>query len=154
MREQFQRAFSDLTASAELVKNVRTNPDLLDENYDLTDLELRRLTAIVNEPGMECNCVLYRANRLAPIVINLPESCGALGDNLRTLLSEYWENNAQLGDNFWLEAYDFCEFVKARIEAGSIPASVLESIDREQDVVAEQLKQIYPEKYGKESRSR
>ena len=148
MREQFQRAFSDLTASADFVKRVRANPELLGDLYDLTDLELRRLTAMVNQKGMECNCILYRANRLAPIVINVPDLCNALGKQLRPLLSEYWEQQAQISDNFWVEAHGFCEFVKRKVSVGSASASVLETLEREQALLIKQLAQIYPEKYG------
>ena len=147
MREQFQRAFSDLTASAEFVKQARVHPEILDERYDLTELELRRLTAIVNQPGMECNCILYRANRLAPVAINLPDLCRALGSELRELLSEYWLQSTQAGDNFWVEANDFCEFVRNKIASGVVSETVLEIIEREQAVVIEQLIEIYPEKY-------
>jgi hypothetical protein len=148
MREQFQRAFSDLTASSELVKRVRVNPDILHERYDLTDLEWRRLTAIVSQPGMECNCILYRANRLAPIVINLPDLCTALDKDLRELLSEYWVQHTQLSDNFWIESYDFCDFVRRKIASGIVSETVLATLEVEQSVVVEQLIQIYPERYG------
>jgi len=150
MREQFQRAFSDLTASSELVKQVRKHPDLLDERYDLTDLERRRLIAIVNQQGMECNCILYRANRLGPIVTNLPDSCNALQKDLRSLLSEYWARPFQISDNFWVEAYNFCDFVKGKIKTGIVSTTVLDTLEREQAVVGQLLAQIYPEKYGGE----
>jgi hypothetical protein len=58
MREQFQRALSELTASADLVKIARADPEVLSERYDLSELEYRRLIAMVNQPGMECNCIL------------------------------------------------------------------------------------------------
>ena len=149
MREQFQRAFSDLTASAEFVKRVRVDPEILNERYDLTELEWRRLTAIVSQPGMECNCILYRANRLAPIVINLPDLCKALDKDLRGLLSQYWVQHKQVSDNFWVEAYDFCEFVKRKIAGGVVSKTLLETLTREQGVVIDQLSQIYPEKYSR-----
>jgi hypothetical protein len=147
MREQFQRAFSELTASPDLVKLVRIDPDILHERYDLTDLELRRLSAMVNQPGMECNCILYRANRLAPIVINLPDLCKDLGDDLRDLLSEYWALHSQSGDNFWVESNDFCEFVRAKVANGFLSEKVMSALEREQAVVIQQLGEIYPEKY-------
>jgi len=147
MREQFQRAFSDLTASPDLVKRVRENPGSLRESYELTDLEWRRLAAIVNQPGMECNCILYRANRLAPIVLNLPDLCKALDKDLRPLLSDYWAQQAQLSDNFWIEANDFCEFLRGKIAEGFVSSNVSATLEREQSAVIEQLVQIYPERY-------
>jgi hypothetical protein len=148
MREQFQKAFSDLTASPELVKAVRENPEILMERYDLTDLEWRRLAAIVKQSGMECNCILYKANRLAPIVINLPDLCKTLEKDLRSLLSEYWAQYPQVTANFWIEANDFCEFIKEKVAKGLISETVLTILVREQSAIVAQLTQIYPEKYG------
>lgn len=151
MREQFQKAFADLTASSDLVRQVRVNPALLAERYDLTEIETRRLTAIVYQRGMECNCILYRANRLAPIVINLPELSKSLDKQLRPLLSEFWTGHVQLSDNFWVEADDFCEFVRTKIAAGVVTPAALDSLEREQASVINQLAQIYPEKYKSRS---
>jgi len=148
MREQFQKAFSELTASADLVRLVRSDPDILRELYDLTDLEWRRLAAIVIQPGMECNCILYRSNRLAPIVINLPDLCKELDKDLRALLSEYWVENAQLSTNFWVESYDFCEFVRGKVASGVVSETILSTLEREQAISLGYLTQIYPEKYG------
>ena len=147
MREQFQKAFSELTASPDLVRRVRSDPDVLRELYDLTDLEWRRLAAIVDQPGMECNCILYKSNRLAPIAINLPDLCKELDGDLRALLSDYWAENAQLSTNFWVESYEFCEFVRGRILNGSVSPDVLATLEREQEISLSYLRQIYPEKY-------
>jgi hypothetical protein len=148
MREQFQKALSELTASPELVKRVRKNPNILREQYDLTGLEWHRLNAMAKQSGMECNCVLYRANRLAPIVINLPEFCKAVERDLRSIMSEYWGKYPQIGANFWIEANDFCEFIKEKAANGEVSETVLPILEREQSAVVAQLAQIYPEKYG------
>ena len=148
MREQFQKAFSDMTASADLVKRVRKDARILRESYDLTDLEWRRLSAIANQPGMECNCILYKSNRLGPIAINLPDLCEELHDDLRALLTEYWAENTQLNTNFWVESYTFCEFVRRKVESGLISKTVLPTLDREQAISLDYLAQIYPEKYA------
>ena len=148
MREQFQKALSELTASPDLVKRVRARPDLLREIYDLTDLEWRRLAVMVNHPGMEANCILYKSNRLAPIAVNLPDLCKELDKDLRLLLSEYWAENTQLNTNFWVESYDFCEFVKGKVTSGVVSESILPTLEREQAISLAYLVQIYPEKYG------
>lgn len=148
MREQFQTAFSDLVASPDLVKQVRRDPDMLRERYDITELEERRLIAIANQTGMECSCVLYRANRLAPLAINLPDLCKELGTQLRELLSEYWIQTSQISDNFWVEAHDFCQFVRSKVSAGVVPGSVLSTLEREEAAVIGQLAEIYPERYA------
>jgi hypothetical protein len=92
---------------------------------------------------MECNCILYRSNRLAPIVLNLPDSCKKLDKHLRPLLSEFWVQPAQISDNFWVEAYDFCEFVKSKVDAGIVSANVLETLEREQAIIGGILSEIY-----------
>jgi hypothetical protein len=147
MREQFQRALSELTASPDLVRRVRSDHGVLLDLYDLTDLEWRRLAVIVEQPGMECNCILYKSNRLAPIAINLPDLCKELDGDLRALLSDYWAENAQLSTNFWVESYEFCEFVRRRILNGSVSPDVLATLEREQEISLSYLRQIYPEKY-------
>ena len=137
-----------MTASADLVKRVRSQPEILRGLYDLTDLEWRRLAAIASQPGMECNCILYRSNRLGPIAVNLPDLCTELHSELRMLLSEYWTENPQLSTNFWVESYQFCQFVRRKVASGVVPETVLPTLDREQFISLEYLKQIYPEKYG------
>ena len=137
-----------MTASADLVKRVRAEPEVLRELYDLTDLEWRRLAAIANQPGMECNCILYKSNRLGPIAVNLPDLCKELHSELRTLLSEYWAENTQLSTNFWVESYSFCEFVRRKVESGVVSEAILPTLDREQSISFGYLRQIYPEKYA------
>ena len=131
-----------------LGKQVRAEPEILRKLYDLTDLEWRRLAAIAKQPEMECNCILYKSNRLAPIAINLPDLCDELHNDLRMLLSEYWAENTQLSTNFWVESYYFCEFVRRKVASGVIPEAVLPTLDREQSISFGYLTQIYPEKYG------
>jgi hypothetical protein len=146
MLEQFQRAFADLTASPELVKSVRKKPGMLRERYDLSEREWRQLVSIVDQPGMECNCILYRANRLAPVVESVPELCTALGTRLRSLLSEFWARNPQRDDNYLIEVHDFCGFVLEKINSGSISGeTVLPVLTLEMAAVAERLKEIYPQ---------
>src|SRR5947207_6962139 len=90
MLADFQQALADLTASPELCIRVRQDPTVLRQKYELTEREWRRLTGIVKHPGMECNCIVYRANRLAPLALNMPQTCKALGKDLREIVSEYW----------------------------------------------------------------
>ena len=82
MLVDFQRALADLTASPALCRQVRDAPETLRHRYELTDKEWRRLCGIVASKGMEANCMLYRANRLAPVALNLPETCEAIRDEL------------------------------------------------------------------------
>lgn len=149
MLDQFQLAFADLVASPELVSQVRVDPKVLRDRYELTDLEWRRLIGVVNQPGMECNCMLYRANRLVPVALNLPDLSKVLRNDLRDLLSEYWAHNTHTNDNFLIEAYHFCVFVEDKINAGFISGKrVLPVLKREMAAISKQLEEIYPERYA------
>jgi hypothetical protein len=77
MLADFQQALADMVASPRLCREVRANPTSLSNRYCLTNLEFRRLVDMVNQRGMVCNCTLYRANRLAPLV-NRPGFSGEL----------------------------------------------------------------------------
>ena len=70
---------------------VRRKPDTLWHRYSLSAMEHRRLVEMVNSPGMSQDCALYRANRFAPIALNLPEVCRALGAELRGMNT--WTQN-------------------------------------------------------------
>ena len=111
---QFQTALADLTASPELCREVRRSPETLRDRYDLTDKEQRRLAGIVATEGMEANCMLYRANRLAPVALNLPDTCAALGDDLTDLISAYWASEPTTDVNFLVEADRFARYLAAR----------------------------------------
>ena len=106
----FQTALADLAASPDLVRAVRKDAAALD-GYALTPKERTRLVAIAASHGMHANCVLYRANRLAPIAINLPETCTALGDRLPALTAAYWAAQPHTDVHFLLEADRFARFL-------------------------------------------
>ena len=148
MLSHFQVAFADLIASPELIAWVRAEPEILRSRYDLTDVEWRRLVSVIDQPGMAVNCILYRANRFTPIVLNLPGLCEVLSDRLRPLLSEFWAANIHTNANFLIESYHFCEFVMDKIDTGLIPGeSVLPTLEREMADIAKQLKAIYPKEH-------
>lgn len=115
---EFQQALADLTASPRLCNEVSANPELLRRRYELTDMEARRLRGMVNSPGMTSNCVLYRANRVAPLALNLPRLCRLLRADLRDLLTEYWEQCPSTDVNFLVESARFCEFLQEKCRQG------------------------------------
>jgi hypothetical protein len=119
---QFQAALADLTASPDLVRLVRAEPGVLAGRYDLTPRETRRLSGIAASAGMEANCMLYRANRLAPVALNMPETCTALGDDLNPLISAYWAAEPTTDVHFLIEADRFACFLAARLEGLSVEA--------------------------------
>jgi hypothetical protein len=108
----FQKALAELTASPALCREVRRNPETLRSRYDINDKEWRRLSGIASSKGMEANCMLYRANRLAPVALNLPETCEAIRDDLNRLISAYWEFEPTTDVHFLVEADRFCRFLK------------------------------------------
>jgi|SRR5215472_10088067 len=148
MLVEFQQALADLTASPELCVAVRQQPSLLKERYELTDREWRRLVAIVGHPGMACACMVYRANRLAPLALNIPATCRALGKHLRTVVSEYWRMYPEGNVHFFVETDRFCSFLKAKLERDrdrSIAAEVGPVLARDAAAMAVALRESQTE---------
>ena len=136
MLVDFQIALADLTASPALCRQVRKAPQMLRDRYDLTEKEWRRLAGIAASKGMEANCMLYRANRLAPVALNLPETCTALGRDLNRLISAYWESEPTTNVHFLVEAERFCRFLRNQ---PGLPATALGKLEAEHRVVAVKL---------------
>jgi hypothetical protein len=136
MLVDFQRALADLTASPALCRKVRGTPETLHDLYDLNEKEWRRLIEIVASKGMEANCMLYRANRLAPVALNLPRTCEVIRDDLNRLISAYWESEPTTDVHFLIEADRFCRFLKAQSGLSRRARAVLA---REHAVVAAKL---------------
>jgi len=136
MLVDFQCALADLTASPELCREARKDPESLKANYDLTPKEWRRLVAIVNSEGMRANCMLYRANRLAPVALNLPKTCSALGGDLNRVISAYWDSEPVTDVHFLVETDRFCRFLRAW---PGLSAAALAELDREAAIVTRKL---------------
>ena len=140
MLVEFQQALADLTASPELCIRVRRDPSILHQHYELTEREWRRLVGIVRHPGMACACMVYRANRLAPLALNIPQTCRALGEKLRPIVSEYWATYPEGNVHFFIEANRFCHFLKAKLATGcDLPGEVAPVLERESAIVADAL---------------
>jgi hypothetical protein len=141
MLAEFQQALADLTGSPELCVRVRRNPALLHERYRLTEPEWRRVVAIVQHRGMECACMLYRANRLAPLVLCLPGLCRVLGADLRAVASDYWAAFPETNVHVFVEADRFCGFVRRQLAGGRrLAAGVAAALEQEGERVAAQLR--------------
>jgi hypothetical protein len=134
--KDFQIALADLTASPALCREVRASPDILRARYNLTDKELRRLAEIAASKGMEANCVLYRANRLAPVALNLPDTCAALGSDLNRLISAYWAVEPTTNVHFLIEADRFCTFLR---DQSGLPQVALAQLEREHQLLSARL---------------
>jgi hypothetical protein len=62
----------------------------LAQHYTLSERERRQLLAVLHHPAMECACSLYRADRLAPLLRNVPRCLQALGERLEGVVTAYW----------------------------------------------------------------
>ena len=118
MLVEFQQALADLVASPALCREVRADPNLLRLRYELSHREYERLIGMVHHRGMALNCMLYRANRLAPLALNLYGFCRALGPRLGPLLTEYTEQHPHSNVHFYLECDRFCSFVENKLTEG------------------------------------
>jgi hypothetical protein len=118
MLVEFQQALADLVASPDLCRLIRADPLQLQQRYSLSPREYERLVKMVNQRAMACNCMLYRANRLAPLALNLPDSCRMLGPRLGPLLSEYSLLFPNTNVHFYLECDRFCQFILSKIREG------------------------------------
>lgn len=149
MLAEFQQALADVTASPELCGRVRENPDILRGRYQLTDREWHRLISIVQQKGMACACIVYRANRLAPLALNIPQTCKALGQDLRSVVSEFWVEFPEANVHFFIETDRFCRYLKAQLSAGRSFSPELPAIlERESAAVAAALEESYTEANG------
>jgi hypothetical protein len=146
MLVEFQQALADMTACPELCADIRRDPSILDQRYDLTERERRRLVGIVGASGMACACMVYRANRLAPLALNIPQTCRALGKQLRPLVSEYWAIFPEGNVHFFIEADRFCRFLKAKLAEGrSLGDEVTPVLERESAMIADALRESMTE---------
>lgn len=148
MLADFQQALADLTASPGLCNRVRSEPAILNQHYQLTPREWTRLVGIVWHRGMACNCIVYRANRLAPLALNIPRTCKALGPQLRAVVDEFWSASPETNVHFYVETARFCEFLRSRIEAGmSFPRDVETALAQESEIVRAALCESRTEDY-------
>jgi hypothetical protein len=141
MLAHFQQALADLVAAPDRCQAVRDGDvDHLD-GYDLTALERTRLVAIANHGKMAANCAVYRSNRLTPIVINLPDTCAALGEHLRDVVDRFWAAHpTQHFVHFLVESERFADFVDALDDLPAhIATAVNNALTREAAVVRQRL---------------
>jgi hypothetical protein len=112
MLADFQSALADLVASPALTLAVRGDPGLLRRRYALSDHEALQLESVARNNGMSANCMIYRANRLAPLAIEAPLTCEALGDDLHEALCAFWEATPDAQAQFLPEASRYLAFIE------------------------------------------
>ena len=140
MLVEFQQALADLVASPGFCRQILDEPAQLKQRYDLTDREYERLVKIVNHKAMACNCMLYRANRLAPIALNLHEFCTRLGPRLGPLLSEYAVLYPNTNVHFYLECDRFCQFIRGKMSQGyGLEPETVAALDEEEGRIRQGL---------------
>ena len=90
--------------------------------------------------------MVYRANRLAPLAMNVPDTCKALGQSLRPLVEEFWELNPETNVHFFIETLRFCRFLQAKLETGyPFSEDAINAINRESKSVADALEESLTE---------
>jgi isopenicillin N synthase-like dioxygenase len=114
----FQQALADMVSSPDFCRLVRSSPELLRSRYALSDLEYSRLVTMANDRAMGLNCMLYRANRLAPLALNLHDFCTLLGPRLGPLLTEYSAQYPNTNVHFYRECDRFCQFMLDKFAHG------------------------------------
>ena len=132
MLADFQGALADLVASPALTLEVRADPGLLHRRYALSAREARQLEGVARNRGMSANCMIYRANRLAPLAIEAPRTCEALGEDLHDVLCAFWAATPDAQAQFLPEASRFLAYVEewAAARAAEHPARAVAAAER------------------------
>jgi hypothetical protein len=139
MLSEFQQAFAEMVASPDWCRKVRQEPSNLRARYTLTDREVQRLIALADHPNMRMNCMLYRANRLAPLALNLPRLCLALGESLGAIATAYWTANPRTDVHFLLESKRFCDFLRGQVASRAIDCNISSVLEEESQLVERRL---------------
>jgi hypothetical protein len=116
----FQQALCDLIASPPLCRALRAGDEGVLANYELSARERTRLCDVVRQRGMSTNCSLYRANRVTPLYMILTYTLRSLGDQLRSLLDEFWDAKIYQDGQFSSEVERFAVFLRKRIAEGIV----------------------------------
>lgn len=117
MLADVQQAMADLVASVARVQAAREDPQAWLAGYALTEPERRRLAGFLAQPGLALGCMVYRANRLAPVAMHLTDLCRAIGPGLREVMEAFWLAHPHSEPNPLLECARFCDFIEGRPDA-------------------------------------
>lgn len=116
----FQRALVDLAAVPALCGRVRREGAAALTGYSLTEVEQRRIVSAAGQRGMRVNGMLYRSNRLSPLVSQLPYTFHLLGYGLRATADAFWAENPAPDRNAPREVRRFIQFVQRRVDEGAV----------------------------------
>ena len=107
---------------------------------------LEAAVQLARDDGMTAACSLYRANRLAPLAMNVPRTCRALGELLRPRIEEFWSMHTETNVHFFVESERFCAFLESRIDGGlDVPPSAQAALAEEADAVRRALAESHLE---------
>jgi len=126
----FQRAYADLAASPSLCLAVRADPGAALAPYDLDPREQGRLARAVWQRGMDANCSLYRATRVAALNSVAPLTLGVIRPILRELLDAYWEAHPVHDVQFARETARFIAWLETRPDLLPAPADDIIALAR------------------------
>lgn len=116
----FQEGFGALIAAPELCRAVEDGASAALAQFNLTQREIRRLAAMVKQPGMAASWKLYRANRLLALHRFLPRTLALLGPVLRTEIDLFWRAHPDTRLQFEEDVASFVAFLSARIASGHV----------------------------------
>ena len=128
----FQQALTAMTLNAALAAAVRRQGSCQLQRWPLSALEQRRLVAMAQQPGMELNCTLARANRFAAVHDAYAMTCALLGPALRGVLDALWSSQLPSSVQLAGDAERFAEVAWAH--AHTLPSDQLRAYLR--DVLA------------------
>jgi hypothetical protein len=120
--QEFQRATAEFIASPERCVRAGADFDTEVAGFTLTDRERRRLQAMLNDRGMSANCMLYRVNRLAPILEVLPRTWRLLGAAAEQEVHAFWRRYPDAVLQYGEEAKRFGTWIEEQVASGELPA--------------------------------
>ena len=113
----YQRAMSALSASPDLVREVRRVGEEALAGFDLTDRERRRVASAAAQKGIVINCTLHRSNRISSAVAMLPNTIHLLGGEIRDVADRFWEVYPNPDFNTRRELLRFGRWLRGELEA-------------------------------------
>lgn len=108
----YQRALARMVSEPAFRRHVLEQSALAFDGLHLSARERKRLVAFSRDPGMRVNTVLYRANRLAPILNALPRTCAALREQFGVIVHDYWSSSELKDLQFPNEVQRFVGFLR------------------------------------------
>jgi len=116
-QQVFQRLVARLVVDPDFRDLVRSMGSAAIDG-ELTDLERRRLLALVDDPGVTITKTLHKGFRLGKILSMLPLTCQLLGGKrLGRELRVFWRVYASRSFYYIDEAVAFCSFLETRPDA-------------------------------------